>query len=166
MATWQNEDDHKTHTLCTGVTITMVPATWEAPKDRKRKSTSRIRVQSVRKRKKLRWQQFSKDSTLLDWRRNSSWLMTTSCEAISNSTFLAEGPTYQPDNAAIQFCTTDINSKPVSCTTTKINTPLLRAYYEPRIWWGATNTGKNNFIHFVLTHINKTNPQNPKLREG
>lgn len=52
MATWQNEDDHKTHTLPTGVTKRMVPATWEAPKNRKRKSTSRITVQSVLKRKK------------------------------------------------------------------------------------------------------------------
>ena len=40
------------HTLPTGVTVRMVPATWEAPKDRKRKSASRIRVQSVLKRKK------------------------------------------------------------------------------------------------------------------
>lgn len=52
MATWQNEDGHKIHTLPTGVNVRMVPATWEAPKDRKRKSTSRIRVHLVLKRKK------------------------------------------------------------------------------------------------------------------
>lgn len=95
---------------------------------------------------------------------------------VSSPTFLAEG--WPLSERMLQFSSSThlliyIDSKPVSFTATKVNMPLLSAYYKPKIWLGDINMGlgEGAFNTLCLNPYYEVTPHlrvylHGKIREG